>query len=93
MTKDDKLNLIHQIQSEYHKKLKELELNLASLHKELHQVEQGMKHEEKKIYGISNFATLKAKKGKLNAAIFKVKKDIKNLNKEKIKKINKLKKS
>ena len=91
MVNESKAEQYKRIQSEYHQKLKELESNLASLHKELHKVEQGMKHEEKKIYG-SNFATLKTKKGELDSAIFKVKKNIISLNKEKKKKLKKLKK-
>ena len=92
MANESKAEIYKRIQSEYHQKLKELESNLASLHKELQKVEQGLKHEEKKIYGISNFATLKAKKGELDTAIFKVKKNIMKLNKEKNKKLKKLKK-
>ena len=92
MANESKTEIYKRIQSEYHQKLKELESNLASLHKELYKVELGMKHEEKKIYGISNFTTLKTQKGELNVAIFEVKKNIKKLNKEKNKKLKKLKK-
>jgi chromosome segregation ATPase len=93
MVKESKTEIYKRIQSEYHQKLKEIESNLASLHKELHQVENGIKHERKKTYGSSDLATLKAKKGELNVSILKLKKDIKKLNKEKNKKIKKLKKS
>ena len=93
MVNGSKAEIYKRIQAEYHKKLKEIESNLASLHRELHQVENGIKHERKKTYDRSDLATLKAKKGELNVSILKLKKDIKKLNKEKIKKIKKLKKS
>ncbi|MFX1497913.1 MAG: hypothetical protein ACFFBH_10325 [Promethearchaeota archaeon] len=93
MVNESKAELYKKLQAEYHKNLKELESDLATLHKELHQVEQGIKHEEKKIYGISNYPTLKARKAELDALILKLKKRIKNLHKDKIKKIKKLKKS
>jgi hypothetical protein len=89
MTDSSKANLVNKIQVEYHKKLKELEQKLAAKHKELNQIEQGIKHESKKIYD-SNLSSLKAKRTELNASILKLKKDIRHINKEKIKKLRKL---
>ncbi len=93
MVNESKAELYKKIHSEYHKKLKELESKLAALHHELNQIEQGIQHESKKIYGVSNISTLKAKKVKLDASIIKLTKDIKELNKEKNRKIKRLQKS
>jgi uncharacterized coiled-coil protein SlyX len=89
MMTESKSELAKQIQSEYHKKLKDLESKLAVQHKELNQIEQGIKHEAKKVYG-SNLSALKAKKVELNTHINKLKKEMKQLNKERIKKLKKL---
>ena len=94
MTDSSKSNLINQIQAEYHKRLKELESKLTTKHKELNQIEQRIKHESKKIYTSkshdSNLSSLKAKRTELNVSILRLKKDIKKINKEKIKKLRKL---
>jgi len=89
MAVSSKSDLINKIQVEYHKRLKELESKLAVKHKELTQIEQLIKHEEKKIYN-SNLSSLKSKRTELNYSILKLKKDIKQLNKEKNKKLKKL---
>lgn len=89
MTVSSKSNLINKIQAEYHKRLKELESKLAVKHKELNQIEQLIKREAKKISG-SNISSLKTKRMELNGSILKLKKDIKQLNKEKNKKLRKL---
>jgi len=89
MSNESRVDLIKQIQSDYHKKLKELESQLAIKHKELNQIEKSINHESKKIYD-SKLPTLKAKKGQLNASILKLKKEIKRINKEKAKKLKKV---
>jgi len=89
MTNNSRYELSKKIQSEYNKKLKELEAKLASKHQELSKVEQGIRHESKKIYG-SNLSVLKTKRVGLNASILKLIKEIKQLNKEKVKKLRKL---
>jgi len=89
MANDSKSELYKKIQSEYHKRLKELESKLAIKHKELTQIEHLIKHEEKKTFN-SNLSSLKSKRTELNASILKLKKDIKQLNKEKNKKLKKL---
>jgi len=86
-------NSINKIQAEYHKKLKELESKLAAEHKELNQIEQRIRHESKKIYDSnhpSSTASLKAKRAELNVSLSKLKKDIRKIKKEKIKKLKKL---
>ena len=89
MTVSSKSNLINKIQAEYHKCLKEIESKLAVKHKELNQIEQLIKREAKKISG-SNISSLKSKRMELNGSILKLKKDIKQLKKEKNKKLRKL---
>jgi len=86
-------NSVDKIQAEYHKKLKGVEAKLATKHKELNKIEQRIRHESKKIYDSnhpSSTASLKAKRADLNVSILKLKKDIKKINKEKIKKLKKL---
>ena len=86
-------NSVDKIQAEYHKKLKEVEAKLAAKHKELNKIEQRIRHETKKIYDAnhpSSTASLKAKRAELNVSILKLKKDIKKINKEKIKRLKKL---
>lgn len=89
MTNNSRYELSRKVHSEYNKKLKEFESKLASKHKELSKVEQGIKHESKKTHG-SNLSALKAKRGELNASILKLAKEIKQINKEKVKKLRKL---
>ncbi len=89
MNDDSRSELAKQIHSEYHKKLKDLESKLAAQHKELNQIEQAIKHEAKKVYG-SNLSALKTKKVELNARILKLKKEVKQLNKERNKRLKKL---
>jgi len=84
-----KSNLIKKIQSEYNKKLKDLEFKLAVTHKELNQIEINLTHELKKIER-SNISMLKSKRAELNAIIIRLKKEIKKVNKEKIKKLRSL---
>jgi len=93
MVKESKSELLKKIQSDYHKKLKELESKLAVAHKELHQIERGIQHESKKVFGHSNLPTLKAKKVELNGSILKLKKEIQKINKARKKQIQKLRKS
>lgn len=89
MTNNSRYELSKKIYSEYNKKLKELESKLASKHKELSKVEQGIRHESKKTHN-SNLSVLKAKRSELNAFIFKLTKEIKQINKKKVKKLRKL---
>jgi len=89
MTNNSRYELSRKVHSEYNKKLKELESKLASKHKELSKVEQGIRHELKKTHG-SKLSILKAKRGELNASILKLIKEIKQINKEKVKKLRKL---
>ena len=89
MVKSSKSELIKIIQSEYHKKLKDLEAKLALKHKELDQVERDITHESKKT-GHTNISKLKGKKAELNVTINQLKKEIQKMNKEKKKKIRAL---
>ncbi|MFX1269095.1 MAG: hypothetical protein ACFFAK_14140 [Promethearchaeota archaeon] len=90
MKNESKAAMIKKIQLEYHQKLKELEAKLAVKHKELTQIKQGIKHESKKIYH-SKLSILKSKRNEINASILNLKKEIKQINKERIKKLRKLK--
>ncbi len=89
MKNESRAALIKKVQLEYHQKLKELEAKLATKHKELAQIDQRIKHESKKI-NHSKISTLKVKRVEINAAILNLKKEIKRINKEKIKKLRKL---
>lgn len=92
MVKDSKQEQAKRITSEYHKKLKELEVTLAEKHRELNQIEQKLQHESKKIYGsnISTLSQLKSDKIKVNMFIMNLKKEIKHRRKEYTKKLKKL---
>ncbi|NVM34227.1 MAG: hypothetical protein HWN81_01445 [Candidatus Lokiarchaeota archaeon] len=89
MSNLSKSDLINKIKSEFNKKLKELEAKLATKHKELIQIERAIKHDTK-IIDHSNISKLKSKKAELNSTIAFLKKDIKKVSKEKIKKLRKL---
>lgn len=89
MKNESRAAMIKKVQLEYHQKLKELEAKLATKHKELAQIDQGIKHESKKI-NHSKISTLKAKRVEIKAAILNLKKEVKRINKEKIKKLRKL---
>ncbi|MFW9866707.1 MAG: hypothetical protein ACFFEN_11480 [Candidatus Thorarchaeota archaeon] len=93
MVKESKSELLKKIQSDYHKNLRELESKLAAAHNELRQVERGIQHESKKVFGHSNLPELKTKKVELNGSILKLKKEIQRINKERKKRIKKLRKS
>ena len=84
MTNKSRYEISRKIHPEYNKKLKELESKLASKHKELSKIKQGIIHESKKTHG-SNLSALKAKRGELNAAILKLTKEIKQINKKRLK--------
>ena len=92
MTNESKSELTKKIKADYHKKLKELESKLAAKHKKLNQIEQTLKHESKKIYGsnISTLSKLKTEKVEVNASIMKIKKEVKHLRSEYLKKLKKL---
>ncbi len=89
MSNLSKSDLINKIKSEYNKKLKELEAKLATKHKELIQIERTIKHDTK-IIDHSNISKLKSKKAEINTTIISLKKEIKKVNKEKIKRLRKL---
>jgi len=89
LVKSSKSDLIKKIQSDYNKKLKDLESKLAVKHKELSQIEINLTHESKKIEH-HNISKLKSKRAELNAIILQLKKEIKKVNKEKIKKLRAL---
>jgi uncharacterized protein involved in exopolysaccharide biosynthesis len=96
MTKKSKSELYKQIQSEYHKKLKDLESKLAIKRKEMNKIEQSIKNELRKVSRSddrSNLSALKAKRGQLNISISKLEKQIKHLNKERVRKIKKIQRS
>ena len=89
MANPSKMDLINKIKSEYNNKLKELEAKLAIKHKEMIQIERAIKHDTK-VIDHSKVSKLKVKKAEINAAIISLKKEIKKVNKEKIKKLRKL---
>ena len=89
MANPSKIDLIHKIKSEYNNRLKDLEAQLAKKHNQLKQIEQQIAHESKKIEH-SHLSKFKSKKSELNNAILILKKEIKKVNKEKIKKLRKL---
>jgi hypothetical protein len=92
LTNESKSELSKKIQADYHKKLKELESKLAAKHKELAKIERLIQHESKKIYGsnISTLSKFKTEKVEVNVTIVQIKKDIKHLKSEYIKKLRKL---
>ena len=89
MSNLSKSYLVNKIKSESNKKLKELEAKLATKHKELIQIERAIKHDTK-VIDHSNISKLKVKKAEINTAIISLKKEIKKVNKEKIKKLRKI---
>lgn len=90
MTNTSKSTLINKIKAEYNKKLKDLERSLADKHKELSRIENVIVHETKKKVVHSDISGLKSRKVQLNYEIHQLEKDIKNINKEKIKRLKKL---
>ncbi|MBY9010554.1 MAG: hypothetical protein KGD74_11870 [Candidatus Lokiarchaeota archaeon] len=92
MTNESKSELTKELKSEYHKKLKELELRLAAKHKELNQIERTIQHESKKIYGstLMTLSKLKTKKVEVNGIILKLKKEIKRIRNEYLKNLKKI---
>ena len=89
MANSSTANLVNEINSEYNKKLRALESKLAIKHKELKQVEHVIAHDTKRVDHL-NLSKLKSKKAELNTAILLLKKEIKKVRKEKIKKLRKL---
>ncbi len=89
MSNLSKSDLVNKIKSESNKKLKELEAKLATKHKELIQIERAIKHDTK-VIDHSNISKIKVKKAEINTAIISLKKEIKKVNKEKIKKLRKI---
>ncbi|MFX1316865.1 MAG: hypothetical protein ACFE9T_13470 [Promethearchaeota archaeon] len=89
MTTPSKIDLINKIKSEYNNRLKDLEAKLAKKHNQLKQIENQIAHESKKIEH-SHISKFKSKKSELNNDIMILKKEIKKINKEKIKKLRKL---
>ncbi|MFW9881311.1 MAG: hypothetical protein ACFFG0_50245 [Candidatus Thorarchaeota archaeon] len=89
MKDSTKSNLINKIKTEYNKKLKDLEFKLALKHKELNQIENELIHDRRKI-DHSNVGKLRSKKAEINADISFLQKEIKKINKEKIRKLKKL---
>jgi uncharacterized protein involved in exopolysaccharide biosynthesis len=92
MVNESKPEQLKKFKSEYHKKLKELELRLAEKHKELTQVERKLQHESKKIYGATSptLSKLKTDKININNLIMRLKKEIKRTRNEYAKKLKKL---
>ena len=89
MANSSTANLVNKINSEYNKKLKALESKLAIKHKELKQIERVIAHDTKRVDHL-NLSKLKSKKAEINTAILLLKKEIKKVSKEKIKKLRKL---
>ena len=92
MGNESKPELVKRIKSEYHKNLKDLEANLAEQHKELSQIEQKLQHESKKRYTstTSMLSKLIAEKLDINSKIRSLKKEIKRLRADYLKKIKKV---
>lgn len=84
-----KSELAAKIKSEYNKKLKEFEAKLATKHKELIQVERAINHDTR-VIDHSNLPKLKTKRGEINSSIIHLKKEIKKVKKERIKRLRKL---
>ncbi|MFX1572652.1 MAG: hypothetical protein ACFFB0_07885 [Promethearchaeota archaeon] len=89
MTNISKSDLINKIKSEYNKKLKDLEAQLAKKHSELNNIEKTITHETKRVDHLK-ISKLKSERAELNSDIILLKKKIKKVNKEKIKKLRKL---
>lgn len=89
MSNLSKSDLIKKIKSEFNKNLKELEAKLAKKHKELIITERAIKHDTT-VIDHSHISKLKSKKAEINTAIISLKKEIKKVNKEKIKKLRKI---
>ncbi|MFX0060103.1 MAG: hypothetical protein ACFE8J_17540 [Candidatus Heimdallarchaeota archaeon] len=81
---------INKIKAEYNKKLKDMERKLAIKHKELNKIEDLIAHERIKKVVHSDISDLKSSRVKLNYEIHQLEKEIKRINKEKIKRLRKL---
>jgi hypothetical protein len=92
MVNESKQEKVKKLTSEYHKKLKQLEVGLAEKHRELNHIEQKLQHESKKIYGSTSptISTLKSDKLKINMAIMKLKKEVKRIRADYAKKLKRL---
>ncbi len=89
MSSSSKSDLINKIKSEYNKKLKDLEVKLATIHKELNKIDGVIAHETKRVDHL-NLSKLKSKRAELNSRIIQLKKEITKVNKEKSKELRKL---
>lgn len=78
------------IKAEYNKKLKDLEAKIAKLHSELKKTDSLFAHEPKRVDHL-NLSKAKLKRAELNSNIAQLRKEIKKVNKEKIKKLKSLK--
>ncbi|MFX1502071.1 MAG: hypothetical protein ACFFDH_14000 [Promethearchaeota archaeon] len=89
MSDSSKTELANKIKAEYNKKLKDLEAKIVKLHTELIKIQRVFTHETKRVDHL-NLSNLSSKKAELNANIAQLKKEIKKVNKEKIKRLRKL---
>ncbi|MFX1366312.1 MAG: hypothetical protein ACFFCE_11420 [Promethearchaeota archaeon] len=89
MSDSSKSDLENKIKAEYNKKLKDLETKLVKLHYELKKIEGIFTHETKRVDHLK-LSKLKAKRSELNSNIIQIRKEIKKVQKEKIKKLRKL---
>ena len=90
MSDSSRANSVNKINAEYNKKLKDLEVKLAKLHSELKKIDGLFAHEPKRVDHL-NLSNAKLKKAELNSKITQLKKEIKKVKKEKIRKLKSLK--
>ncbi len=90
MSDSSKLDSANKIKADYNKKLKNLEAKLAKFHSELKKIDGLFAHETKRVDHL-NLSNAKVKKAELNANIAQLRKEIKKVSKEKIKKLKSLK--
>lgn len=89
MSDSSKSDLANKIKAEYNKKLKELESKITKLHVELKKIDGVFVHETKRVDHL-NLSELKLKRSELNLNIAQLRKEIKKVSKEKMKKLKNL---
>lgn len=89
MSDTSKADSVNKIKAGYNKKLKNLEAKIAKLHSELKKIDVVFAHEPKRVDHL-NLSQAKLKRAELNSQITQLRKEIKQISKEKIKKLKSL---
>ncbi|MFX1567360.1 MAG: hypothetical protein ACFFCV_03230 [Promethearchaeota archaeon] len=90
MSDSSKAESANKIKAEYNKKLKNLEAQIARLHSELKKIDSVFTHEPKRVDHL-NLSQAKVKRAELNSMISQLRKELKKISKEKVKKLKNLK--